>query len=215
MTEPRDLCAGLIHASAVNMVRPEMADDPFIQFQHWFSEAQHAGIRLPEAMALATADAQGRPSVRFVLLKGADDRGFVFFTNAGSRKGAELRDNPRASLAFYWDEILKQVRIDGRVELVAPSEVDAYWTTRPRESQLAARASRQSAPIKSHAELLARWETLRHKYRGKDVPRPTGWLGYRVVPDAIEFWTHRDHRLHERELFVRTRRGWKRALLQP
>lgn len=192
-----------------------MAGDPFIQFQHWFTDAQRTGMRLPEAMALATADAQGRPSVRFVLLKGADERGFVFFTNVSSRKGAELRDNPHASLAFYWDVLLKQVRVDGRVETVAPVEVDAYWATRPRESQLAARASRQSATIKSHAELLARWETLRRRYRGKDVPRPAGWVGYRLVPDAIEFWTHRDHRLHERELFVRTRRGWKRKLLQP
>src|SRR5512135_2227552 len=143
MTEAPDLGTGLIDPSAVNMVRPGMTDDPFIQFQHWFTEAQRAGIRLPEAMALATADAQGRPAVRFVLLKSADERGFVFFTNAGSRKGGELRDNPHASLAFYWDEILKQVRIDGRVEMVAPSEVDAYWMTRPRESQLAGRASRQ------------------------------------------------------------------------
>ena len=141
--------------------------------------------------------------------------GFVFFTNAGSRKGGELRDNPRASLAFYWDEILKQVRVDGGVEMVAPSEVDTYWTTRPRESQLAARASRQSATLASHAQLLARWEVLRHRYRDKDVPRPAGWVGYRLVPDAIEFWTHRDHRLHERELFVRTRGGWKCKLLQP
>jgi len=192
-----------------------MASDPFIQFQHWFTDAQRAGIRLPEAMALATADARGRPSVRFVLLKSADERGFVFFTNVSSRKGAELRGNPRASLAFYWDELLKQVRVDGRVELVAPVEVDAYWATRPRESQLAARASRQSATLKSHAELLARWERLRSRYRDQDIPRPAGWIGYRVVPDAIEFWTHRDHRLHERELFVRTRRGWKRKLLQP
>ncbi len=192
-----------------------MASDPFIQFQHWFAEAQRAGIRLPEAMALATADATGQPSVRFVLLKSADERGFVFFTNASSRKGVELRDNPRASLAFYWDEILRQVRVDGRVEAVAPSEVDAYWSTRPRESQLAARASRQSATLASHAQLLARWEALRHRYRGKDVPRPAGWVGYRVVPDAIEFWTHRDHRLHERELFVRARSGWKRKFLQP
>ena len=192
-----------------------MPGDPFIQFQHWFTDAQRAGIRLPEAMALATADARGRPSVRFVLLKSADERGFVFFTNAGSRKGAELRGNPRASLAFYWDALLKQVRVDGRVELVAPVEVDAYWTTRPRESQLAARASRQSATLKSHAELLARWERLRSRYRDQDIPRPAGWVGYRVVPDAIEFWTHRDHRLHERELYVRTRRGWKRKLLQP
>jgi pyridoxamine 5'-phosphate oxidase len=205
----------LIDASAANKVHPQMAADPFIQFQHWFAEAQRAGIRLPEAMALATADAEGRPSVRFVLLKGVDERGFVFFTNASSRKGAELRDNPRAALAVYWDELLKQVRVDGTVEPVAPAEVDAYWTTRPRESQLAARASRQSATLASRAQLLARWEALRHRYRDRDIPRPTGWVGYRLVPGAIEFWTHRDHRLHERELFVRTRRGWKRTLLQP
>jgi pyridoxamine 5'-phosphate oxidase len=205
----------LIDACAVNKVRSRMANDPIIQFQHWFTEAQRARIRLPEAMALATADAHGRPAVRFVLLKGADERGFVFFTNAGSRKGAELRENPRASLAFYWDDMLKQVRVDGHVEPVAPAEVDAYWTTRPRESQLAARASRQSATLARHADLWARWETLRHRYRGRDVPRPASWVGYRVVPDAIEFWTHRDHRLHERELYVRTRHGWKRRLLQP
>jgi len=192
-----------------------MRHDPFIQFQHWFTAARRAGIRLPEATALATADARGRPAVRFVLLKGADVRGFVFFTNASSRKGRELRDNPRASLAFHWDALLKQVRVDGHVEPVAPAEVDAYWTTRPRESQLAARVSRQSARLTSRAQLLARWQSLRHRYRGKDVPRPAGWVGYRVVPDTIEFWTHRDHRLHERELFVRTRRGWKRTLLQP
>ncbi len=192
-----------------------MAEDPFIQFQHWFTEAQQAGVQKPEAMALATADAHGRPAVRYVLLKGADERGFVFFTNARSRKGIELRDNPRVSLAFYWDALGKQVRIDGRVEPAAPVEVDTYWSTRPRESQLAARASRQSATLASRAKLLARWEALRHAYRDKDIPRPAGWIGYRVVPDAIEFWTHRDHRLHERELFVRSRRGWKRKLLQP
>jgi pyridoxamine 5'-phosphate oxidase len=205
----------LIEAPVVNKVRSRMTADPIVQFQHWFTDAQRAGIRLPESMALATADAMGRPSVRFVLLKSVDERGFVFFTNAHSRKGRELRDNPRASLAFYWDALLRQVRAEGRIEPVAPAEVDAYWTTRPRESQLAARASRQSATLASRAQLLARWETLRHKYRDKDIPRPVGWVGYRLLPDAIEFWTHRDHRLHERELFTRTRGGWKRTLLQP
>jgi pyridoxamine 5'-phosphate oxidase len=192
-----------------------MAVDPFIQFNHWFAEAQNAGIRSPETMALATEGRDGQPAVRFVLLKGADERGFVFFTNARSRKGRELRAAPRASLAFYWDALGRQVRIDGRVEPVAAVEVDAYWSTRPRESQLAAAASHQSAPLASRAHLVARWEALRHKYRGQEVPRPRSWTGYRVVADAIEFWIHRDHRLHERELFVRTRRGWKRVLLQP
>lgn len=193
-----------------------MTDDPFIAFGHWFAEAQRAGAPLPESMALATADAEGRPSVRVVLLKGFDERGFVFFTNARSRKGQELEQNPRASLAFHWSALGKQVRIDGRVEPVAAAEVDAYWVTRPRESQLAAIASRQSAALASRAQLIARWEALRHRYRGKDIPRPHGWTGFRVVPESIEFWTHQDHRLHHRELFVRRRRGgWKRVLLQP
>jgi pyridoxamine 5'-phosphate oxidase len=192
-----------------------MVGDPLIRFQHWFTEAERAGVPQPEAMALATVDREGQPTVRFVLLKSADERGFVFFTNARSRKGKELHDNPRAALVFYWNPLGRQVRIDGRVEPVSPVEVDAYWVTRPRESQLAAIASRQSAQLSSHASLLARWEKLRHKYRGRNIPRPRHWTGFRVVPEMIEFWTHRDHRLHERELFVRTRRGWKRTLLQP
>lgn len=164
---------------------------------------------------MATADKRGRPSVRFVLLKQGDDRGFVFFTNAGSRKGRELRANPRAAAAIYWDALGKQVRIEGRIEEVAPSEADAYWITRPRASQLAALASQQSATLASRGELLARWRTLRRRYRGQPVPRPVGWTGFRIVPDAIEFWIHQNHRLHRRELFVRTRSGWKRKLLQP
>jgi pyridoxamine 5'-phosphate oxidase len=166
-------------------------------------------------MALATADARGRPSVRFVLLKQGDHRGFVFFTNARSRKGRELRDNPRASAAIYWDRLRKQVRIEGRVEEVPGAEADAYWVTRPRASQLAALASTQSAPLASRAMLMARWKDLRRRYRGKPVPRPPGWTGYRIIPDAIEFWVHSDYRLHDRELFMRTRRGWKRMRLQP
>src|SRR6185295_10711908 len=135
--------------------------DPIAVFNRWFAQARRAQAPLPEAAALATADARGRPSVRFVLIKQVDDRGFVFYTNAGSRKGRELRANPYAALAVYWDPIGKQVRVEGRVEAVAPAEADAYWATRPRESQLAAVVSAQSAPISSHAELLARWTALR------------------------------------------------------
>ncbi|HUI25278.1 MAG TPA: pyridoxamine 5'-phosphate oxidase [Candidatus Kryptonia bacterium] len=189
--------------------------NPLTQFHHWFAEAQRAGAPLPEAMALATADMKGRPSVRFVLLKGADARGFVFYTNGRSRKGRELRRNQSASAVFYWDVIGKQVRIDGTVEHVAAADADAYWATRPRESQLAARASHQSAPLASHAALLALWKQLRRTYRGKEIPRPRGWVGIRIVPATIEFWTRGEHRLHQRELFTRNRRGWKRTLLQP
>jgi pyridoxamine 5'-phosphate oxidase len=190
-------------------------DDPIVRFNHWFAQAQHAGAPLPEAMALATADAAGRPMVRFVLLKQADQSGFVFYTNTRSRKGRELRNNPRASMVFYWDAIGRQVRVDGCVEPVTAADAEAYWETRPRESRLAAVASYQSAPLAGHELLLARWEKLRDKYHGRAIPRPRTWTGYRVVPDAIEFWTRGEHRLHHRELFLRSRKGWRRRLLQP
>jgi len=192
-----------------------VAVDPIAKFNRWFAEARRAGIEKAEAMALATADGAGRPSVRFVLLKQADARGFVFYTNGNSRKGRELRDNPRASLALHWERLGKQVRVEGRIEELSAPEVDVYWATRPRESQLAAQASRQSAPLTSRGVLLARWRALRHKFAHHPVPRPAGWTGFRIVPDAIEFWTHSDHRLHDRELFTRASNAWKRQLLQP
>jgi pyridoxamine 5'-phosphate oxidase len=181
----------------------------------WLDDARGRKIPNYEAMALATADADGQPSVRFVLLKGIDRRGFVFFTDSRSRKGRELRANPRASLAFYWQPIGRQVRVEGRVEQVAPSEADEYWSTRPRRSQLASSASLQSAPLRSRSSLIARVMRLATKLRGREVPRPDGWLGFRLRPDAIEFWTHREHRLHEREIYVRDGNNWRRGLLQP
>lgn len=192
-----------------------MAKDPLQIFTRWFNEARRAEIPLAEAVALATADRRGRPSVRFVLLKGADQRGFVIFTNATSRKGREMADNPNAALAIHWEPLGRQVRVEGRVTQVDSEEADAYWATRPRESQLAALASHQSHPIDSRATLMARWKALDRKYRGVPVPRPPAWTGFRIVPRAIEFWIHRDHRLHDRELFVRVRNGWRVARLQP
>ncbi len=192
-----------------------MALDPIAQFHRWFSKTQRAGIPLPEAMALATATRNGRPSLRFVLLKHADDRGFVFFTDARSQKGRELRTNSRAAAVFYWNALGKQVRIEGRIEPVASADANAYWETRPRASRLAARTSHQSTTLRNKDALTSRWRELRRFYRGKRIPRPTYWMGFRIVPDAIEFWTHREHRLHDRELFVRTGRSWKRRLLQP
>jgi pyridoxamine 5'-phosphate oxidase len=189
--------------------------NPLTQFHHWFAEAQRAAVPIPEAMALATVGPKGRPAVRLVLLKAADARGFVFYTNGRSRKARDLRHNPFASAVFYWDAIGKQLRIDGRVEHVAVADADAYWATRSREKQLAALASRQSAALSSRAALLTLWKELRRKYRGREIPRPRGWMGFRIVPEAIEFWTRGEHRLHDRELFVRNRRGWKRSLLQP
>jgi len=191
-----------------------MPVDPIARFRRLYSQAERARIHLPHAMALATAGA-GRPSARFVLLKGVADDGFVFFTDARSRKGRDLRKNPRAALTFYWDKIGRQVRIEGRVREVSKAEADAYWESRPRESRLAARASRQDDELSSRAALLARWRRLAREFRGRPIPRPRTWTGFRVVPDTIEFWTRRAHRLHEREEFVRTRRGWRRRLLQP
>jgi pyridoxamine 5'-phosphate oxidase len=192
-----------------------MPIDPAARFRRWFHQARAAGVRLPEAMALASADVKGRPSLRFVLLKKVDARGLVFFTNERSRKGRELAANPRAAVAFYWDEIQRQVRVEGTVERVTREEADEYWQTRPRASQLGALASDQSAELASRAELLARWRTLRNRHRDHPLPRPSEWAGFRIVPGSWEFWTHRDHRLHDRELFVRSARGWRRTLLQP
>jgi pyridoxamine 5'-phosphate oxidase len=189
--------------------------DPIARFKRWFKQAQATGIELPEAMALATADRSGAPSVRFVLMKQADERGIVFYTNLESRKGAELLANPRASVVFYWDPLGKQVRFDGDVEPVGGDEADAYWRTRPRESQLAALSSEQSAEVSSRTVLMRRYRDIERRYRGREIPRPEGWTGFRLVPRTVEFWIRREHRLHERELFTRTRGGWRSALLQP
>jgi len=189
--------------------------DPIAKFIRWLEEARRLRIPNHEAMALATAARSGKISVRFVLLKGIDQRGFVFFTDAGSRKGCELRDNPHASFAHYWQPKGRQVRVEGRVEEVTPAEADAYWRTRPRQSQLAASASQQSARLRSRAELFARFERLARKFKGREVPRPSRWTGFRVRPDSIEFWTQREHRLHDREIYHRRGRGWRRDLLQP
>jgi len=188
---------------------------PIARFRRWFAQAQAAGIEQPEAMAVATVDGSARPAVRMVLLKQVDRDGFVFYTNARSRKGRELAATPRAALVFHWGRLGKQVRVEGRTREVSAAEADAYWASRPRASQLAALASEQSAPLATRAQLLATWRALARRYRGAPVPRPAHWTGYRVIPDAIEFWTHRDHRLHDRELFTRARRGWRQTRLQP
>jgi len=189
--------------------------NPIARFRRWFAAAERADVPLPEAIALATAGRRGRPSVRFVLLKHVDERGFVFFTDGRSRKGGELAANPEVAFACYWDALGKQVRVEGRVRLVSAFEADAYWATRPRESRLAASVSRQSATLAREAELVARWRALGRRYPGDDVPRPASWTGFRIVPRAIEFWTRGDFRLHHRERFERRRGGWARRLLQP
>ena len=196
-----------------------MAVDPLATFREWFEEARAAGVEVPEAMTLATADAEGRPSARMVLLKSADERGFTFFTGYESRKGRELAGNPRAALVFYWRELGRQVRVEGSVSRLPAEESDAYWATRPLRSRAAAAASRQSEPIGSRAELEARVaaEEARWPDTGSadDVPAPSTWGGYLLGRDAIELWTHRDDRLHERFRYTRARDGWREELLAP
>ena len=200
-----------------------MADDPFALFSHWFAEAQAAEPNDPEAMALATADAAGRPSVRMVLLKGHDERGFVFYTNLDSRKGEELAANPNASLLFHWKSLRRQVRIDGTVSAVSDAEADAYFASRGRDSRIGAWASDQSRPLPDRATFEARVEEVCARFEGGDVPRPLRWSGFRVAPERIEYWSDRDARLHERRLFVRDPEsgsgtgadGWSEKLLYP
>ena len=167
-------------------------------------------------MVLSTVDAEGYPRARWVLLKELDGRGFVFYTNTRSAKGQELRLAPKASLAFYWQPLGLQLRVTGDVEAVEHAAADAYWRTRARESQLAAIASSQSAPLESHAELVDRWKSLTTEWEGKEIPRPPHWSGYRVLPREIEFWTNGEHRLHHRERFTRgTGDVWQGTLLNP
>ena len=192
-----------------------MADDPFALFDAWFAEAKAAERNDPNAMALATASADGQPSVRMVLLKGHGPQGFTFYTHADSRKGEELAANPNASLLFHWKALRRQVRIDGPVEEVSAAEADAYFATRSHDSQLGAWASDQSRPLDTRATFEARFDEMKDWFAGQDVPRPPRWIGFRVVPRQIEFWTDRAHRLHERRLFTRTDGGWDESLLYP
>jgi pyridoxamine 5'-phosphate oxidase len=192
-----------------------MTDDPLELFREWFREAEDAGVAVPEAMTLATASAEGAPSARMVLLKGADENGFVFYSGYVSRKAGELEENPRAALVFYWRQLGRQVRVEGVVEHVTEPESAAYFATRPRGSQLAAWASHQSKPLESREALERRYAELEGKYAGREVPLPPHWGGYRLRPTAIEFWEHRENRLHDRVSYTRARENWKVERLSP
>lgn len=192
-----------------------MSDDPFALFDAWYAEAKDTEINDPDAMSVATATPGGIPSVRMVLLKGHGPNGFIFYTNADSRKGEELAANPRASLLFHWKSLRRQVRIEGPVDEVPTADADAYFATRSRDSQIGAWASDQSRPLDSRETFEARCDKTRARFEGSDVPRPPRWTGFRVSPERIEFWSDRPHRLHERRLFTRVSGGWTEGLLYP
>jgi len=194
----------------------DLDGDPFVQFQQWYDDALEHGQLQPDAMVVASSTPDGQPSARMVLLRGVDARGFCFYTNYDSRKGRELDANPRGAIAFHWPEVLRQVRATGAVERVADGESDAYWHARPRPSRISAWASEQSEVVASRAALEAAVEEVDARFADGDVPRPEGWGGYRVVPTEVEFWQHRDDRLHDRFRYRRAaEHGWRIDRLQP
>ncbi len=192
------------------------SSDPIEQFRGWFDDALAADLHEPNAMTLATAMPEGRPSARIVLIKGFDEQGFIFYTNYGGRKARELEANPHCALIFYWGELERQVRVEGRARRISDEESDAYFASRPRGSQLGAWVSEQSRSIESRGALDRRLRELEREYEGREIPRPPFWGGYRVEPEVIEFWQGRENRLHDRVQYRRSEDGgWERERLQP
>jgi pyridoxamine 5'-phosphate oxidase len=193
----------------------ELYSEALVRFGELLAAAANTGLREPTAMMLATADADGRPSVRTMLLKRYDEQGFVFFTNSHSRKGRDLDENPQASLCFFWQALVEQVRIEGPVEHISTEESNNYWATRTRDSQLGAWASQQSDPLEDRKMLEHEVSKYHDKFVNQPVPRPPHWFGYRVIPERIEFWKSGWHRMHERVLYEKTPAGWRKTLLYP
>ncbi len=200
---------------AQSIEHPHCGDDPIALFRVWHQEAIEAGFKEPGAMTVATVDADGYPDARMILLKGFDERGFVFYTNVQSPKAQALLHEPRAALCFYWDNLGKQVRVRGQTEIVSDEEADAYFATRPRLSQISAWASKQSTEMHGYFELEAEVAKAVIRFGIGEVPRPPFWSGFRVVPDRIEFWVQRPFRRHERILYKRSDGGWQKQWLYP
>lgn len=198
------------------LTRGELLADPLAQFQDWYQDGYKIGLQEPSAMTLATASPDGFPSVRVVLLKEISQGGFVFYTNYESRKSRDMIANPRAALAFHWQPLLRQIRIEGRIQKVTREESEKYFRSRPRESQLGAWASRQSLPIASRQDLENTYFELKKRYEGQEVPYPEHWGGFRLMPEKIEFWQAREYRLHDRFLYTRGSDGnWAISQLSP
>ena len=193
----------------------DLDPDPIVQFHEWFEKVLEANLHEPNAMTLATASREGRPSARVVLLKGYDERGFVFYTNYEGRKASELEANPLCAILFYWGELERQVRIEGRASRLSAEKSDAYFLSRPRGSRLGAWASEQSRSVENRSVLEERVKALEAEYEGREIPRPLFWGGYRVEPEVIEFWQGRENRLHDRLVYRRAEGGWKIERLQP
>jgi len=202
----------------VNVLTPgdfTAAAEPFALFDEWFAEAKEREINDPNAMALATVDAEGLPNLRMVLLKGADERGFVFYTNLESAKGRELAGNPKAALLFHWKSLRRQIRARGTVTQVSEAEADAYFASRPLDSRIGAWASQQSRPLESRFALEKAVAVNTAKYAIGEVPRPPYWTGFRIAPVSIEFWQDKPFRLHDRVVFTREGDGWRKVRLYP
>lgn len=193
----------------------DIYQEAITRFQGLFEQARKKGLNEPTAVTLSTADAKGRPSSRTVLLKQADEHGFVFYTNLQSRKGKQIAENPYASLCFFWDPLMEQVTVEGSVEQVSDQEADAYWKTRPRESQIGAWASLQSQPLETRAILLKRAAEYGLKFGLGPIPRPPHWSGFRLIPHRIEFWKSQLFRLNERVLYQKEETCWSKSLLYP
>ena len=192
-----------------------MNNDPILRFKELLTQAAHLGIQPYNAAAFAACGKDLQPTVRVLLLKDVDERGFVFYTNLQSRKAHQLNENRRAAACFWWEQLKRQVRIEGRVEMVSDGEADEYFASRPRGSQIGAWASHQSSELSSREELLAAVASLTAKFSDQPVPRPPHWSGYRLIPERIEFWREQPDRLHEREVYTRDDNGWKITLLAP
>jgi len=201
--------------TSAGLDKADVDPDPIVQFHEWFENAVEADLHEPNAMILATATNDGKPSARTVLLKGHDERGFVFYTNYEGRKAKEIEANPACALLFYWGELERQIRIEGRATRLSGEESDAYFASRPPGSRLGAWASEQSHPVEDRSVLEERVRALQAEYEGREIPRPPFWGGYRIEPDTIEFWQGRENRLHDRIVYYRSRRGWKIVRLQP